>query len=404
MNSKIHFREFALLMALLMSIVSFSIDAVLPALGEIGRVFDLKNNNQTQWVIIGIFSGMTIGQLIAGPLSDAIGRKRILFTGIIIYFLGSLLCFTTQSFEWFLVGRFIQGIGVSGPYVASISIVRDKYSGAQMARIMSLIMMVFMVAPAIAPSLGQLIIHFFGWRDIFVLYMAYALVVGAWVALRLEETLLPEKRLPMRLQAFQEGFKEVVSNKTTMSYLLCAGFCFGGFIGYLGTSQQIFMQQFGKTGQEFSAYFAVLAGVMGIASFTNSKIVMKFGMRPICIYGFLGLCLISVILLGIQLIGVTVAFWMFMLYACILFLLFGTLFGNLNAIAMEPMGHVAGMASAIIGAASSVLSLILAAIIGQLYNGTLIPMTCGFVILCGLAFMMTVYEKRQLKIVDNANL
>jgi len=404
MNSKIHFREFALLMALLMSIVSFSIDAVLPALGEIGRVFDLKNNNQTQWVIIGIFSGMTIGQLIAGPLSDAIGRKRILFTGIIIYFLGSLLCFTTQSFEWFLVGRFIQGIGVSGPYVASISIVRDKYSGAQMARIMSLIMMVFMVAPAIAPILGQLIFNFFGWRDIFVLYMAYALVVGAWVALRLEETLLPEKRLPMRLQAFQEGFKEVVSNKTTMSYLLCAGFCFGGFIGYLGTSQQIFMQQFGKTGQEFSAYFAVLAGVMGIASFTNSKIVMKFGMRPICIYGFLGLCLISVIFLGIQLIGVTVAFWMFMLYACILFLLFGTLFGNLNAIAMEPMGHVAGMASAIIGAASSVLSLILAAIIGHLYNGTLIPMTCGFVILCGLAFMMTVYEKRQLKIVDNANL
>ncbi|EXR83584.1 drug resistance transporter, Bcr/CflA subfamily protein [Acinetobacter baumannii 541915] len=397
MRSKIHFREFALLMALLMSIVSFSIDAVLPALGEVGRVFELKNNNQTQWVIIGIFSGMTIGQLIAGPLSDAIGRKRILFTGIIIYFLGSLLCFTTQSFEWFLVGRFIQGIGVSGPYVASISIVRDKYSGAQMARIMSLIMMVFMVAPAIAPSLGQLIIHFFGWRDIFVLYMIYATVVGAWVALRLEETLLPENRLPMRLQAFQEGFKEVVSNKTTMSYLLCAGFCFGGFIGYLGTSQQIFMQQFGKTGQEFSAYFAVLAGVMGIASFTNSKIVMKFGMRPICIYGFLSLCLISLIFLGIQLIGVTVAFWMFMLYACILFLLFGTLFGNLNAIAMEPMGHVAGMASAIIGAASSVLSLILASIIGQLYNGTLIPMTCGFVILCGLAFMMTVYENRYLK-------
>ncbi|KQD05123.1 multidrug MFS transporter [Acinetobacter baumannii] len=397
MKSRIHFREFALLMALLMSIVSFSIDAVLPALGEVGRVFELKNNNQTQWVIIGIFSGMTIGQLIAGPLSDAIGRKRILFTGIIIYFLGSLLCFTTQSFEWFLVGRFIQGIGVSGPYVASISIVRDKYSGAQMARIMSLIMMVFMVAPAIAPSLGQLIIHFFGWRDIFVLYMIYATVVGAWVALRLEETLLPENRLPMRLQAFQDGFKEVVSNKTTMSYLLCAGFCFGGFIGYLGTSQQIFMQQFGKTGQEFSAYFAVLAGVMGIASFTNSKIVMKFGMRPICIYGFLGLCLISLTFLGIQLIGVTVAFWMFMLYACILFLLFGTLFGNLNAIAMEPMGHVAGMASAIIGAASSVLSLILASIIGQLYNGTLIPMTCGFVILCGLAFMMTVYENRYLK-------
>lgn len=400
MKSKIHFHEFALLMALLMSIVSFSIDAVLPALGEIGKVFTLQNSNQAQWAIITIFSGMTIGQLIAGPLSDAIGRKRILFTGILIYFLGSLLCYFTQSFEWFLVGRFIQGVGVAGPYVATISIVRDKYSGAKMARIMSLIMMVFMVAPAIAPSLGQLIINFSGWRDIFVLYMVYALVVGAWVALRLEETLVPENRLPMRVQAFKEGFKEVVSNKTTMSYLLCAGFCFGGFIGYLGTSQQIFMQQFGKTGQEFSAYFAVLAGVMGVASFTNSKIVMKFGMRPICIYGFLGLCVISSIFLIIQLMGVHVAFWMFMLYACVLFLLFGTLFGNLNAIAMEPMGHVAGMASAIIGGSSSILSLILASIIGQLYNGTLIPMTSGFVILCGLAFAMTIYERRQLLVSD----
>ena len=402
MKSKIHFHEFALLMALLMSIVSFSIDAVLPALGEIGKVFTLQNSNQAQWVIISIFAGMTIGQLIAGPLSDAIGRKRILFTGIIIYFFGSLLCYITQSFEWFLVGRFIQGIGVSGPYVATISIVRDKYSGAQMARIMSLIMMVFMVAPAIAPSLGQLIIHFFGWRDIFVLYMVYALVVAAWVALRLEETLVAENRLPMQLQAFQHGFKEVVSHKTTMSYLLCAGFCFGGFIGYLGTSQQIFMQQFGQTGQEFSIYFAILAGVMGFASFTNSKIVMKFGMRPICMYGFLGLCVISSVFLIIQLSGVSISFWMFMLYACILFLLFGTLFGNLNAIAMEPMGHVAGMASAIIGASSSILSLILASIIGQLYNGTLVPMTCGFVILCGLAFGITLYEKKQLNRLEGA--
>ena len=397
MKSKIQFRKFALLMALLMSIVSFSIDALLPALGEIGRVFHLVDHNQSQWVIIAIFAGMTIGQLIAGPLSDAVGRKRILFTGIVIYFLGSLLCLTTQSFEWFLVGRFIQGIGVSGPYVATISIVRDKYSGEQMARIMSLIMMVFMVAPAVAPSLGQLIIHFFGWRDIFILYIVYALAVGAWVVLRLEETLTAENRLPMKLQSFKHGFKEVVSNKTTMSYLLCAGFCFGGFIGYLGTSQQIFMQQFGKTGQEFSAYFAVLAGVMGVASFTNSKIVMKFGMRPICMYGFLGLSLISLLFLIIQLTGISISFWMFMLYACVLFLLFGVLFGNLNAIAMEPMGHVAGMASAIIGASSSILSLILASVIGQLYNGTLIPMVCGFMVLCGLAYAITLYENRLAK-------
>ena len=161
--SKIHSREFALLMALLMSVVSFSIDAILPALGQIGRVFAVDNPNLVQWVITCIFAGMTLGQLIAGPLSDAIGRKRSLFSGIAIYFVGSLLCYLTLSFELFLLGRFIQGVGVAGPYVATISVVRDKYSGNQMAKVMSLIMMVFMVAPAIAPAIGQVIIHFSGW-------------------------------------------------------------------------------------------------------------------------------------------------------------------------------------------------------------------------------------------------
>lgn len=395
MQSNIKFREFTLLMALLMSIVSFSIDAVLPALGEIGQALSVKNDNQAQWVIIAIFAGMTIGQLIAGPLSDAIGRKRILFAGIAIYFVGSLLCYLTQQFEFFLLGRFIQGVGVAGPYVASISTVRDKYSGDQMARIMSLIMMVFMVAPAVAPSIGQLIIHLSGWREIFLMYVIYAFVIGAWVAFRLDETLLPENRIAMRKSAFQEGFFEVVRNKTTMSYLICAGFCFGGLIGYLGSSQQIFMQQYGLSGEAFSGYFALLAGVMGVASFTNSKIVMRFGMRTICIYGLLGLSILSFLFFSLQILGMEIPFWLFMLYAVFLFGMFGTLFGNLNAIAMEPMGHVAGMASAIIGAASSIISLILAAIIGQMYDGTLRPMTGGFMILFALAFLIAYRENKQ---------
>ena len=383
--SAIHSREFSLLMALLMSVVSFSIDATLPALGHIGDSFHVAQGNHIQWVITSIFAGMTIGQLIAGPLSDAIGRKRILFSGIAIYFAGSLLCYLTTSYELFLLGRFIQGLGVSGPYVAAISVVRDKFSGAQMAKVMSIIMMVFMVAPAIAPGIGQAIISLAGWHAIFLVYIVYALAVGAWIALRLDETLPPERRIPMKLKAFEHGFLEVVSNRTTMSYLICIGMCFGCLIAYLGSSQQIFMQQFAQTGTQFSLWFALLAAMMGIASFTNSRIVARFGMRPVTLGAMISITLISLLFLAIQLSGVAIALWMFILYAMVLFFSFGLMFGNLNAIAMEPMGHVAGMASAVIGASSSILSLVLATVIGQLYNNTLIPITSGFFVLCALS-------------------
>lgn len=392
--SAIHSREFALLMALLMSVVSFSIDATLPALGLIGDAFQVDNANQVQWVITCIFAGMTIGQLIAGPLSDAIGRKRILFAGIFIYFIGSLLCYSTDSFELFLLGRFIQGLGVSGPYVASISVVRDKYSGAAMAKVMSIIMMVFMVAPAIAPGIGQVIISLFGWRDIFVLYIVYALVVGGWIALRLDETLAVENRIPLKLGAFAHGFKEVVSNRTTMSYLLCMGLCFGGLIAYISNAQQIFMQQFGKSGQVFSLCFAMLAFFMGVASFVNSRFVARFGMRRICIACMSGVAALSVLFLAVQYAGVVVQLWMFMLFAMPLFFFFGMMFGNMNAVAMEPMGHVAGMASAIIGASSSILSLCLATVIGQLYDGTLVPLTWGFLVLGSAAVLLMRSEQR----------
>lgn len=397
MQRQIQFREFALLMALLMSIVALSIDAILPALGEVGQVFSVSNSNQVQWIIIGIFAGMTIGESIAGPLSDAIGRKPILFIGLAIYLCGSTFCYFAQSFEWFLFGRFVQGLGIAGPHIAAIAIIRDKYSGDQMARIMSLVMMVFMAVPAIAPSVGQVVIHFFGWREIFVLYLIYAVMIGIWVVLRLDETLQPEKRIPMRFAVFKDGFKQVVCHRTTMSYLICAGLIFGSFISYLGTSQQIFMQQFAKSGVEFSAYFAAFAVIMGISSFINSRVVTRFGMRQISMAGISLFTLISIIFFIIQLLVTNVEFWMFLTYMAMAFLCFGVVFGNLNAIALEPMGHIAGMATAIINTVSSILSLILAAIIGQAYNGTLIPMTLGFIVLCGLAFIIMLYELKGLK-------
>lgn len=385
-------KEFTLLMALLMSIVAISIDALLPALGIIGGELGVTNPNHTQLIIGFIFAGMAIGQLIAGPMSDALGRKPILYTGIGLYLVGSVYCYFATNFDALLLGRAIQGLGVAGPYVTATSVVRDKYAGRDMARVMSLIMMIFILVPAIAPSLGQALLHIAEWRSIFLLYIGYSIGIGIWIALRLDETLPPTKRIALKPIAFLEGFREVVSNRTTMMYMVAMGLCFGSFIGYLGASQQIFQDQFG-VGEDFALYFGGLALVLGVASLANSKFVGKYGMRFICTRAMGAIVIASAAFYGLHFV-VAITLWWFVAYAAILFFAFGLMFGNLNAIAMEPMGHIAGMASAIMGACSSIISLGLGTLIGQMYDGTLKPITLGFLVLGTFTLLLMQAEKR----------
>lgn len=385
-------KEFTLLMAMLMSIVAISIDAMLPALGLLHQDFTLEHPNQVQLVIMLIFAGMAIGQLIAGPMSDALGRKPVLYAGLALYLVGSVICYQAASFDLLLFGRFVQGLGVAGPYVTAISVVRDKYSGRDMAQAMSLIMMIFILVPAIAPSLGQAILHIASWRAIFLLYIGYSIFVGLWIMFRLDETLKPENRLPMRVSAFAHALSTIISNRTTMSYTLCMGLCFGSFIGYLGASQQIFQEQFG-VGEAFALYFGALALILGVASLTNSRIVGKVGMRPICLRAMSAIIISSFIFLILQQFT-PVTLPLFFIYVAILFFSFGLMFGNLNAIAMEPMGEIAGMASALTGAVSSLFSLTLGTFIGQMYNHTLIPLTCGFLVLGVISFLLMLSEYR----------
>ncbi|MFO1243486.1 MAG: multidrug effflux MFS transporter [Rickettsiales bacterium] len=392
-NHPISSKEFTLLMALLISIVAISIDAMLPALGIIGSELKVSNANETQLIVSCIFGGMAIGQLIAGPLSDAIGRRPILFAGIVLYLVGSIVCYVSDNFHVLLIGRIIEGLGVSCPYVTAVSVVRDKFAGRDMARVMSLVMMIFILVPAVAPSIGQAILHFGTWRDIFLLYIGYSIAIGIWIALRLEETLAPEHRIPLKLDAFVHGFRHIISNRTTILYTLCMGFCFGGFIGYLGASQQIFQNQFG-VGDTFALYFGGLALVLGISSLSNSFIVGKLGMRYICVRAMSAIIVSSAVFLALHAFVDVVTLPMFVVYAAILFFAFGLMFGNLNAIAMEPMGDIAGMASAITGAISSVLSLGFGTLIGQLYNNTLIPIAAGFFILASLAMVFIRIEHR----------
>ncbi len=391
--SRISPGEFTLLIALMMSVVAISIDALLPALGVLGHEVVLSHPNQPQYLISVLFFGMAIGQLICGPLSDALGRKKILYVGLVMVIAGSGISFFATSIEGLLFGRFVQGLGVAGPYVSAISIVRDKYVGNDMARVMSLVMMIFILVPAIAPSLGEGVMLVASWRYIFVLYMVYASIIALWVFWRLDETLPPQHRIPFSRRGFSEGFREVISNRATVFYTLCAGLFFGSFIGYLNSSQQIFQELF-ATGKLFSVYFGLLALVFGAASMVNAHFVRRWGMAYLCSRAVLGIIASSAVFLLLHLL-VSPSLWMFLVYASVLFFCFALVFGNINSLAMEPMGHVAGIASAIIGASSSLMSLVIGTFIGQLYNGTLVPVTAGFLAASSLALVLFYRAQRE---------
>ena len=375
--------EFTILIALLMSIIAISIDALLPALGVIRQDLTILEDNKAQLIISAIFLGMAIGQLIAGPMSDATGRKKVLYVGVSLFLIGSVICLFAQDLNTLLLGRFIQGLGVSGPYVSAMSVVRDQYSGSQMAKIMSIVMLIFMGVPAIAPSLGQGIMLIADWRSIFMFYVAYALLITSWIFFRLEETLPPEKRIAFSTRSFIDGFKEVLTNRITTNYTLSMSLFFGSMIGYLNSSQQIFQVQF-NTGKLFTVYFGLLALLFGAASLGNSFVVEKLGMRRIAQLAVKGMMLASAIFLALHYVT-EIHLWMFLVFAGFIFFCFGFIFGNINAIAMEPMGHVAGIASAIIGSVSSIIALVIGTTIGQAYDNTLIPVTIGFLVLSSLA-------------------
>lgn len=378
--------EFTILVALLMSIVAISIDALLPALGIISEALHLDNPNKAQYILSALFLGMALGQLICGPLSDATGRKKVLYLGVTLFLLGSVVCLTAQDLNTMLLGRFIQGLGVAGPYVSAMSIVRDQFSGRQMAKIMSLVMLIFIAVPAIAPSIGQAILLLASWQMIFVFYIFYALLISFWIFFRLEETLPKERRIAFSTSSFMDGLKEVLCNRVTIGYTLCMGLFFGSFIGYLNSSQQIFQVQF-NTGKLFTLYFGMLALIFGLASLANSQLVEKLGMHKMCYRSVACMIICSAIFLGLHYV-VAITLWMFLIYASVLFFCFGLIFGNLNAIAMEPMGHVAGIAAAIIGSTSSIISMCIGTAIGQMYDNTLLPVTSGFLILSALSLII----------------
>lgn len=381
--------EFILLMAALMSIVALSIDAVLPALPMIGDHLSVKDPTQNQKLITMIFLGLGFGQLIFGPISDSFGRKPIVYIGFSLFIVASIICLTTKSFEMMLFGRVLQGMGLACPRTMTIAMIRDSYSGDYMAKIVSIVVMVFILVPVVAPTLGQFLMVYFGWKSIFTVTLIFGVLVMFWFWFRQEETLKEQHRIPYRLTVFKTGTLAFFKIKPAVVYTLLSGFITGSFMVYLSTSQQIFENQYGLS-EEFPLIFASLAISVGFATFLNSRLVIRFGMKNLVHIAMLGFVLVSLLFLILYPNGQNPAVAVLVSFFAIQFFCIGFLFGNLRALAMEPMGHIAGVGSALNGFISTVMAVPIANVIGSFVEDSVTPLFIGFLV-CGLISLILFY-------------
>jgi DHA1 family bicyclomycin/chloramphenicol resistance-like MFS transporter len=382
--------EFIILMAMMISLVAMSIDAMLPALPLIASDLGVKHINDVQYVISVFFVGMAVGQMFFGPLSDSVGRRPAIISGCALFAVGCLLSIVAVDFEQMLLGRLLQGIGASGPRIVSIALVRDQYKGREMARIMSFVMTIFILVPVFAPAVGQLVLAFADWQSIFIGFLMLVLLVTTWFWLRQPETLAVDKRIRFSFTQLLTDIRAVCRIRAALGYTVTMGFTFGAFIGYLSSSQQIFQVQY-QLHDRFPLYFGILAAAIGLASLCNASLVMRFGMRRLSRYALCGICLISFpFYLYSMLHNGHPSLAMLMAYFLPLFFFFGILFGNLNALAMEPLGHIAGLGSALIGSVSTLISVIFGMWVAAAYDGTVLPLVLGFALL-GLAGLLTMH-------------
>tara|TARA_R110000868_G_scaffold57701_6_gene178234 strand:- start:966 stop:2171 length:1206 start_codon:yes stop_codon:yes gene_type:complete len=386
--------EFIALMASLMAIVALSIDALLPALPDIGNSVGVTNLSDNQLFITMIFLGLGFGQLIFGTLSDSFGRKPVVFIGFLIFVIASIICVTTKSFEMMIFGRILQGIGLSSPRTLSIAIVRDSYSGNYMAKILSIVVMVFILVPVIAPSLGQFLLNFYNWESIFYVNLIFGALVMIWFWKRQPETLPKEKRIRFSSHLFIDGTKEFVKYNDAIAFTLISGFITGSFMVYLSTSQQIFEKQY-NLADMFPYIFASLAISVGLATYLNSILVVKYGMMRIAYLAIIVYVIISVLYIILFWSGENPSIGILIGFFALQFFAIGFLFGNLRALAMEPLGHIAGVGAAINGFVSTVMAVPIANYIGSFVIDSVLPLFIGFSIFGILSLLICIVLKRK---------
>jgi MFS transporter, DHA1 family, multidrug resistance protein len=383
---RMEFAEFVVLIAAMMAAQAIAIDAMLPAFPIIVDALHVPHENQVQWILTFYISGMGCGQLFWGMMSDRFGRRPVLLGGLGLYVVAALLCGVTNSFHVLLAWRFVHGLAAASVTV-SRSVIRDLYSGRHMARVMSLTFVVFLTVPVLAPSLGQLILVMAPWRVIFIVCSAYAGIVWLWALLRLKETLHPEYRLTLTRTHIVAAVRLVLGNRTSLCYTLALTVMFGSILAYVGMVAQIFSEVFHRASL-MPIMFALCAVTMGFAAFMNSHFVERLGMRLISHTALL-------IFIGITALHVVVAalgweqLWTFVAFQAVTMAFFSLAVSNFGAMAMEPIGEVAGIGASLQGFIQSFGGALVGAAIGRLFNGTTVPLAGG-ALACGLAALVFV--------------
>jgi len=385
------------MLALMVSLLAMSIDSMLPALGEIGDDLRPGNPNDVQYVVTMMLLGFAVGQIVAGPLSDSYGRKPIIYGGYVLFIIGCVLSIVAQEFSTMLVGRFLQGLGAAAPRIVSVALVRDGYQGRAMARIMSIIMAIFILVPSIAPAIGQGVMFVSNWRAIFGLLLIIAVVAFVWFAIRQPETLAPAHRRKFSFGAIAGGIREAAGYRALTGYTLATGIIFGAFVGYLSSSQQIFQDAY-LVGQWFVVYFGCASLSIGAASAFNARVVVKLGMKYMTWRALFGLTAASGAFIPIVLLSRGLPpLWIFMTWLIVVFFFIGIIFGNFNALAMEPVGHMAGLGAAIVGSVGTLISLPIGWAIGGAYNDTVTPLVSGFALSGGLCLAIMGWTESGIK-------
>jgi DHA1 family bicyclomycin/chloramphenicol resistance-like MFS transporter len=385
-------REFVALVAALMASNALAIDAMLPALPAIGEALGVGEENRRQLVITAYLLGFGVAQLVYGPLSDRFGRKGLLIAGLGCYSLFAMLAGIAADFTWLLAARAMQGVAAAATRVLVVSIVRDRYQGSAMAQVMSTVMIVFMVVPVLAPSFGQGILHVATWRHIFIVLAVYGAALAAWTWLRLPETLRPEHRRPLSFGAIGEAAMFTLRNRQSIGNTVAQALVMGALFAFINSVQQIVFDVFGRP-ELIGIAFACIAGPMAFSSYANMKLVMQFGSRRLLLIALTAFTAMAAIHLAVaEVAGETI--WSFVLLQAATMTFFGLIGANAGALAMEPLGHIAGTASSLQGVITTVGGALIGLAIGQHFDGTTLPFLIGFT-LCGLsALLVAIWANR----------
>ena len=388
--------EFVAIMAMLVATVAISIDGMLPALSIIADELTPLRPNNAQMILSFFVAGMAAGTLIVGPLSDSFGRKPIIYYGASLYIFTSAVCVLSPSLEVILISRFLQGVGASAPRVVAQALVRDFYKGREMARISSFIMIIFALVPAIAPLLGSFVMLAFNWRFIFLMFIAFVAVSTMWMSFRIDESVTKEKRIEFNLKQVGLAFNEVLSNQMILTAIITLVFAYGILFIGIFLIQPVFEQVFNRA-STFPYWFATIALLAASSSYVNARLVRKLGMRMLTSIAFRAQVCFSALVFFVYWLGYfegQFGFFCFLFWMFSIFFQAGLTMGNLTALAMEPVGHIAGTAASLVSAIATIGSVLLAAIVGQFFDGTPAAMFAGVALFTTLGAMSSHRLKR----------